>query len=156
MITQEELKSKYHYDSETGIFTKIKTGKVMGSFDITTGYIKIMFNRQRFAFHRLAWFYVHGVWPKEQIDHINGIRHDNRLCNLREANYHQNALNRKKLDFTKSKSKNVNYHNQSGKWRVRCTIDGIRKSFGLFQNLELAELVANEIMEKHYGEFARS
>ncbi len=43
--------------------------------------------------HRLAWFYVHGVWPKEQIDHINGDKADNCIANLRLADFSKNQAN---------------------------------------------------------------
>jgi hypothetical protein len=155
MITQEELKSLVFYDEENGIFIKNKTGKVMGGIDISTGYIKIQVKNVRYPAHRLAWLYVHGYLPKEQVDHINGNRSDNRMCNLREANASQNSLNRKTLDSTISNIKNVNLNKKTGKWRVRCTINKIRTDFGFFDDLEFAELVAKEVMEKYYGQFAR-
>ena len=155
MITQEELKLIVFYDEQNGIFIKNKTNKIMGSIDISTGYIRIQIKKVRYAAHRLAWLYMYGYMPKEQVDHINGNRSDNRICNLREANASQNSLNRKTLESTISNIKNVNLHKETGKWRVRCTINKIRKDFGLFDSLEFAELVAKEVMEKYYGKFAK-
>ncbi len=77
------------YNKETGEFTK--NGKKTGSIT-THGYIEIMFNKKRYYAHRLAWFLSYGEWPNI-IDHMNGIKTDNRLSNLNSVFHRQNNQN---------------------------------------------------------------
>lgn len=102
MLTQEKLKELFNYNPEEGVFTRkkrtsnrIKVGDKAGYLH-PGGYIKIRTdngNKISFA-HRLAWIYHYGVNPDSEIDHINGIRTDNRISNLRLATDKQNAENR--------------------------------------------------------------
>jgi hypothetical protein len=55
-----------------------------------------MFKGKRYKEHILAWFFYHGSWPTGQIDHINGIKDDNRICNLRDVTQSKNMYNKKK------------------------------------------------------------
>lgn len=92
------LQARYAYDPETGLFThKVTRGNQKqgnkAGFLRKDGYIQIKVEGLPVLAHRLAWFYVHGVWPTEEIDHINRIKSDNRLCNLREASRTQNCIN---------------------------------------------------------------
>lgn len=100
-LTQEILKEYLHYDPETGIFTWIKkiapnaskmvVGKQAGRFN--KGYISIGLFGMEHKAHRLAWLYVYGTFPEKYIDHINGIKTDNRLSNLRDVSRRMNNLN---------------------------------------------------------------
>jgi len=99
MITQDKLKEILDYNQHTGLFTwkKIKkysnrsVGDIAGSLSL--GYVVIGIDKKIYKAHRLAWLYVYGEFPKEQLDHINGNKEDNRICNLREANQSQNNFN---------------------------------------------------------------
>lgn len=102
-LTQEDLKELLDYDSNTGIFTwkkkstaasRIAIGSFAGGANPKYGYIEITINRVLYKAHRLAWLYVYGTWPKNQIDHINGIRTDNRIENLRDVTRRKNQQNR--------------------------------------------------------------
>ena len=93
------LKENLFYDPFTGIFTrrisncnKVKIGDTAGSMD-GNGYILININGKSYRAHRLAWLYMTEKMPEELIDHKNGVRHDNRFCNLREATHNQNLQN---------------------------------------------------------------
>jgi hypothetical protein len=66
-----------------------KAGDVAGSV-CPDGYRLIKVDGKSYKAHRLAWLMTHGEWPAEQIDHINGVRTDNRIVNLREASKKQN------------------------------------------------------------------
>lgn len=97
-ITAEELRGAFHYDPDTGVFTRtvrtsgrIKVGDIAGS--VQRGYLAFHVSGVLCRAHRMAWLYVHGIQPNGFLDHINGVRHDNRLANLREATPGQNCQN---------------------------------------------------------------
>ena len=99
LITISELIAQLNYEPETGIFTwkKAKRGHTKAGAKAGTirpnGYINITINRKPYYAHRLAWFYTTGQWPTHHIDHINGVRDDNRIENLREADRKSTRLN---------------------------------------------------------------
>ncbi len=106
---QEAVKKGYTYDAETGL-VKNKHGKVLKT-KFYSGYkrfyVTINYKRYVIRQHQFGWYFIHGYFP-EEIDHINGIRDDNRLCNLRSVTKQQNAWNRhnhKGYHFKKSKNK---------------------------------------------------
>lgn len=106
MLTQAQLKQYLDYDPETGLFTwkckkqGVKTGEIAGNIN-TDGYVRIVINYKPYAAHRLAWLYMYNKWPCNQLDHINRIKKDNRLVNLREVTAIQNSWN------TGSKTNNI-------------------------------------------------
>jgi hypothetical protein len=100
MITQQELKQQLHYDPDTGVFTWlvsnaqcVKVVDIAGSYN-SQGYRQIMINYKYYRAHRLAWLYMYGNFPIDQIDHINNKKDDNRIINLREANNSENGQNK--------------------------------------------------------------
>lgn len=107
LVSHPRLCELLHYDPDLGIFwwlvrnsQRAIEGSVAGA--VSNGYILIGVDGVRYKAHRLAWFYVHGVWPEEQIDHINGNRSDNRITNLREST---NAKNQQNIWLPKSHNK---------------------------------------------------
>ena len=100
MIALDELKSVLLYEEETGRFIWLETrgkarkGGVAGTPHIC-GYVHIGIKKHNYLAHRLAVFYMTGEWPKYDVDHINGIRTDNRWANLRPASRSQNMQNQK-------------------------------------------------------------
>lgn len=106
-LTVERLRELLNYDPETGVFTWrmrtahcVRAGDVAGSLD--DGYVGISIDGHRFGAHRLAWLHYYGKWPAEKIDHIDRVRHNNRIANLREADKFINAQN-----ITASRTKKV-------------------------------------------------
>src|SRR5690242_16986610 len=95
-ITPELVREWLHYDPDTGHFTWAKqphwwvpvgeSAESMAAY----GYTGVEFFGRRYFAHRLAWYYVHGRWPREVLDHINRVPGDNRISNLREATHAQN------------------------------------------------------------------
>jgi hypothetical protein len=133
------------YDPDSGLFTwnqrrggKALAGSVAGVLR-PDGYVTITIDFKKTMAHRLAWLVVHGAEPTDQIDHINGIRSDNRLCNLRAATNGQNQQN---LAGAKKQNRlgflGVTFHPQSGKYRARIRTDGQVKDCGLHATPELA------------------
>lgn len=110
----------------------------------------------KFAEHTLMWWLHHGALPVGDVDHRNLIRSDNSITNLRIASRSQNMMNIFKHKDSTSGIKNVSYRKDANKWGVRLSIKGSYKSFGSYDDKELAELVATLAREKYHGDYARS
>lgn len=83
-LSHVELIYRIHYDPETGFFYRAGKREPIGNFD-SDGYVKIRAGDRSYGAHRLAWFYMNGAWPHHQIDHINRVKYDNRISNLRDV-----------------------------------------------------------------------
>lgn len=101
-LTAERLREVLKYDPATGVFTwlvrtsiRITVGKVAGVKN-TPGYVVVGIDGRLYNASRLAWLYVKGEWPNGEIDHLNGIRHDNRFENLRDVTKAVNMQNRRR------------------------------------------------------------
>jgi hypothetical protein len=161
MITQEYLKSILSYDLNTGIFTWIdcrvryeKNGTVAGTLN-KTGDVAIKINGKRYKAHRLAWLYVYGEFPEKLIDHINGIRNDNKISNLRLANRFQNAQNSRKPLNNSSGFKGVSFHKNTGRWQCRIRVNNKEIHLGLYDTPELAHSAYCHASKKYHAEFGR-
>ena len=140
LITQEYLMGVAEYDPMTGIFTTRVNrkneviGEVIGHVT-TNGYMRIFIDGRYYRAHRLAWLYMHGKFPDDQLDHINRIKSDNRIANLREATQCLNEQNKSaqanKESIFKGVTKNKN------KWCARIRIEkGKRLYLGSFETEE--------------------
>lgn len=160
-LTASRLRELLNYESETGQFRwKIKPNRstVRGSIAggrHSLGYGSISIDDRDYLAHRLAWLYVHGRWPKHQIDHINGDRSDNRLENLREADNSENNRNRGVQKNNKSGFKGVGFHKQTQKWRAKIKLHGKNYHLGLFDEVEDAARAYSAAAERLHGDFAR-
>jgi len=105
--------------------------------------------------HRIAWFLYHGVWPKDQIDHINNIRHDNRIVNLREATGFENQGNQKVRVGGSSKYKGVHWNKEAKKWHSQIQLKGKVSYLGHYDNEEEAALAYNKAALEYFGEYAK-
>lgn len=160
MITQEQLCALMRYDPETGIFSWIKSRpgaslvRRVGSADPTNGYIKIRVMYRPYYAHRLAWLYMTGAWPPDDIDHINRNKTDNRWANLRLATRGQNGVNTKRRRDNTSGFKGINQL-PSGRWRAVITLNGKPCHIGTFDTAEEAFSARNALAETIYGEYYR-
>lgn len=141
-LTRERLQEVLYYDPETGEFRwkvslsrRIKVGDVAGC--LTDGYRQIEIDHTVYVAHRLAWLYQTGDWPTKFIDHINGIRSDNRFVNLREATTTQNAQNSRSVRG-KSIWRGVCWETRKKRWRAMIRVNGKQRHLGYFEDEEKA------------------
>ncbi len=158
----EHLRQWLHYDPKTGEFfwkeclsNAAPVGSRAGSPD-KRGYWYIQINGHLYRANRLAWFYIHGVWPEGHIDHKNRNTSDDRIENLRDATRSQNQANAKRRGDNKSGFKGVSLHKLTGKWSATIQVRGKRKHLGLFPTPESAFSVYIEAARSEHGEFARA
>lgn len=142
LITQEALKTLLNYNPDTGIFTWLNTcgGRKVGSIagaKHPKGYIRIQLKGRTNLAHRLAWVYMTGNWPTKDIDHINGIRDDNRFSNLREATRSENMQNLKQTS-TSNRTGYLGVYTNREKFSARITINGVRNHLGTYNTAEEA------------------
>jgi hypothetical protein len=107
-----------------------------------------------YAIHRVAWLLVHGTWPADQIDHINGVRDDNRLCNLREATAQQNLQSRPMHKRNKLGVKGVSPFN--GRYRAQLWNNGKFVLSKYFDTIEEASVAYQEKSREVFGEWHRA
>ena len=157
-LTPELLAEYLDYNPDTGIFTWRKTrtftaraGSIAGHRDLL-GYRVIRLRNQRFKEHRLAWFYIYKTWPAYQIDHINRIKDDNRISNLREALPSQNQINSGMRSNNSSGLRGVRKF--KNKWRATIGHNGKIKHLGTFSSKTDAHKTYCKVAKELFGEFA--
>lgn len=143
MHSIEQLRDVFEYSetSPSGVLRK-STGKRAGSKH-HSGRWNLIYDGKNYQVHRLVWALVHGSWPLNQIDHMNGDPLDNRIENLRDVDGSTNMRNRR--------SKGYYYHKLSGKYQVQLHVQGSWRNMGLFADEELAQLVAEEAKIKYHN-----
>lgn len=172
MITQAYLHECLLYDADTGEFTwkrrpesHFTKKRYLNIWNaryawkpagcIVDGYRVICLDRRLYRAHRLAFLYVNGRFPSDQIDHANMDRADNRLVNIREASRSQNGANRGDVGAS-SGVKGVSWHRHTGRWQVRIGVRGRSIYLGVFDDLDEAKDAYRRAAEEHFGEFARA
>ena len=134
--TYERLKYLLSYDELTGVFRWNSTaykkvrGKVAGT-EHQKGYRKVFVDGCRCYSHRLAWFYVYGVIPIGEVDHIDGDPSNNRISNLRDVTKSVNMQNRKTAKRTsKCGYLGVSWSKRNKKWIAQIALDGKKTRIG--------------------------
>ncbi len=158
-LTQSKLKELLQYNPGTGIFTwKVKPSGIINAGDVAghiytsrqKQYMAIQIKRIKYAVHRLAWLYVHGDFPTDTVDHINGDGTDNRIENLRVVSLAENQKNKRRYKNSTSGTTGVNWFAPSRKWRAIIQANGMRKHLGYFEDINDA-INARKQAEKEYG-----
>lgn len=154
------------YDAETGQFfwrdrpdakrynNARYSGRVAGTSK--DGYVVIFIDRKGYRAHRLAWFYVTGEDPGEDVDHRDRDRANNRWGNLRSASRSENLANAGLRSDNISGCKGVSWHSQTQKWRSRINVGRRAIYLGLFETKEAASKAYATAAERYFGEFART
>lgn len=128
MLTVERLKELVTYDPSTGTLVWNSTGKgrrkdkTAGKPD-SGGYLRLCIDGSRYRVHRLAFLYMTGEWPQGEVDHINGVRTDNRWANLRRASRTQQGRNMKKFNTNTSGVVGVHWVKPRRLWSARIVVN---------------------------------
>lgn len=151
-VTAELVRAMLSYDPLTGEFMwrpvgnpgHASQGKPVGRVT-RAGYHDIGLCRRRYFAHRLAWLYVHGVWPNGSIDHIDGNKLNNRISNLRDVTHAQNMQNTKRRTDNRVGFQGVT-RTKSGKFLAAITIG----TFATAEEASAAYLSAKAQMHSGY------
>lgn len=155
----DELKTVLSYDPLTGDFTWIvnrrcvRAGAKAGTLS-TKGYWQIKVFQKVVEAHRLAWFFVHGVWPSHEVDHINCNKKDNRISNLRLANRSQNCANSHRRSWNQTGFKGVTRRGE--KFSAQITLNAKVHRLGVFETAEEAHGAYVTAATAAHGDFARA
>ncbi len=157
-VTAAFVRELFHYDPETGVFTRLVTRQGLGARagDIAgtrkpSGYLSIWICGANHMAHRLAWLYVHGKWPAHEIDHIDGNRANNAIANLRDVT---RSVNHENLRSARSDSAHgfLGVSPFFGKWKARITVNGKFQHLGTFSTPEEAHAAYLEAKRRlHVG-----
>lgn len=158
-LSQERLKEVLSYAPRSGIFTwrvahpRAPVGAAAGAVD-AYGYTVIRIDGVLYKAHRLAWLYTHGCWPRMHLDHINQVKSDNRLCNLREASQSQNMHNIGPRAASKSGVSGVIWRPDRRKWYAQIRIGYKMYRLGTFTDKAQAIAARREAEAKLAAQFA--
>jgi hypothetical protein len=130
-----------------------EVGQVAGCIHKGTGYIHVKIKGKAYKAHRLVFLYHHGYMP-ECVDHIDGDKTNNKIENLRAATKEENCRNQKVRSTNKSGYKGVKWVEHCKKWQVEVCKNYKQLRFGMYEDLELAGLVAIEATELIHGRFS--
>jgi hypothetical protein len=142
-ITAQEVRSVLDYDPSTGIFRwkidrgNVRSGSVTGCLH-SSGYLLIGYRNRILRAHRIAWLYVHGEWPSKHIDHINGIKTDNRIVNLRDVSRSVNGQNQRQPTARNKLGLYLGVYKAKNKYSAQIAINGKSRSLGQFTNADEA------------------
>lgn len=156
-LTADEFRRIVHYDPETGDFTWLEslTRRKAGTKATKRPYVQFRVRGKLLYAHRLAWLYVHGEWPRGQLDHINGDPSDNHIANLRLATPKQNMANVRIHRDNKSGFKGV-CQVKGGKFMASIKEGGKVKYIGLFDSAASAHWAYWCEARRIHGDFARA
>ena len=137
------LREYLAYDAETGVFTwrlppakRVKAGDVAGSH--SQGYLRIKLRGREYKAHRVAWAMTHGRWPEKELDHINRVRDDNRMANLRECSAGENRQNIGHAGLGNNRLLGASFNKAKGRFKARIHANHREINLGYFDTEEEA------------------
>jgi hypothetical protein len=161
-LTAEQVRAALDYDPATGVFTwnsvggasRHVAGKIAGRVR-PDGYREICMSYRLYLAHRLAWLYVHGDWPGEIIDHIDGDPRNNSIANLRQATRSENNYNQRKHNDNTSGAKGVHWLKRHRRWVAEIRHNGRKIYLGRFKQIEDAIAARSAAADLYHGAFRR-
>lgn len=153
-LLHTDLIGSLNYNSVTGIFTNLASGKTTG-YKSKNGYLTIRVKNVLYYSHRLAWFYQHKCWPNH-IDHIDGNRENNSFSNLRSVLQTQNNKNLGMKTTNKSGYKGVFFMSKNNSWHAYITNNRLRKHLGCFLSAKEAATAYDLAAINLHGLFAKT
>lgn len=168
-LTFAEAAALVRYEPETGKFywlqrprSMFKTARDFNSWNAKSagteafksrnmmGYCRGIINGKSYRAHRVAWLLHFGTWPTFSIDHINGVKSDNRISNLRDVTHDENQRNRCAPKCNSSGVMGVSRDKETGRWQSYISCDGERFNLGRFNDFDEA-VSARKAAERRYG-----
>lgn len=158
-----QIRELFDYDESTGhliwkqkrVGVRVRDGKLIAGCRRPDGYIVVRIDGKAILAHRVVWAWVHGEWPSGDIDHINMVKSDNRLQNLRAATRSENFGNLTARKHNRVGVKNVFKAKTEGKWIARIRKDFKSYHLGTFDSIEQARAAHREAALRLYGAFAK-
>lgn len=155
--TAERVRELLDYDRVTGAFTwrverrgSARAGSPAGSVT-TSGYLRIRIDGGcSFMAHRLAWLYVTGEWPSEEIDHADGVKINNAFQNLRDVPKSLNQQNRIAARSDSGTGVQGVQQAASGRYKANIQIDGRQVHLGTFESMQAAMDARVAAKKKHH------
>ena len=152
-LTQELVKELFEYRDDGKLIQKkarqgARVGTEAGRVG-NRGYRQATVLGKLYSTHRIIFLYHHGYLPK-RLDHINGVRTDNRIENLRECTSAQNKANSKGTAASGYKG----VYKMRRRWKAQIRVNNKDIYLGLYANIETAAQVAAAAREHYFGEFA--
>lgn len=156
VLTHDEVLRLFEYKDgrlywKVTVNSKVPKGMLAGCLNHHLNRVYIRINNTAYLRSRIV-FLMHYGWLPDQIDHIDGDRSNDAIENLRAATKSQNQHNKRLQRNNSSGVKNV--RRRANKWAVELKVNGERKYFGRYDDLDLAELVATEARNLYHGAFA--
>lgn len=145
-LTQARLRELLDYDPATGLFVRRAVEGLQERWHdkpagyVLRGYLVITVDGRKYRAHRLAWLYIHGKWPEQEIDHRDGNKLNNRIANLRDVSHTVNGENRRQgeANGTGGGLIGASWFKARNKWMAQITVNRKQRYLGLFDTAEEA------------------
>lgn len=172
-LTAEYVRQILDYNPDTGVFTwrmrprehfasnrahaawNARFVNKMAGGICGKGYRLISIDNYQHLAHRLAWLYVTGEWPKEEVDHIDCKPENNSWDNLREASRLQNVANMRISQRNTSGIKGVSWEKRFNRWHARTRVNGKTVHLGYYKSKDDAALAYRLAISEIHGAYAR-
>jgi hypothetical protein len=148
VLTAARLREVLDYNPEIGQFRWVRGKGRRDRVGYTNRYVLIGVDHQGYLAHRLAWLWMTGHWPTDEIDHINRNPLDNRWENLRCVTRKQNSRNHGLYKHNTSGVNGIFWSTSRRRWKVE--ICG--EFFGWFVTKSEAAQIARKIQARFQAE----